>query len=108
MRRTRTLALVGCFAALVPYPPRPAAAAISALPAIQYNKADGALVQRVHGKWERKSAYDLYHRYGQHACYAGYLPFGFRPSVYYGCPGYGWPYWRPPEAASRPENFRTE
>jgi hypothetical protein len=108
MRRTRTPVLVGCFAALVLTAPRPAAAAISATPAIHYDKADGALVQQVRGKWERKSAYDLYQRYGTHACYAGYLPFGFRPSVYYGCPGYGWPSWRPPEAAPRPENFRQE
>src|ERR1041384_1095090 len=105
MSKIRTPVLVGCFAAIIVTAPGSAAAALFTTPAIQYDNADGALVQQIRGKWERRSAYDLYYRYGRHPCYAGYLPFGFRPSVYYGCPGYGWPGWRPVAPAPRLEDF---
>jgi hypothetical protein len=92
MKQARILLSVGSIAALVLIGTRPAAgAAISIVAAFQYEQADAGLVQRVHRKWGKRA-----HSY-QDGCYAGYLPFGYRPNMYYGCPGYGWPYWRPPE-----------
>jgi len=88
---------VACVAALVLSAPRPTATAM-AFTAIQYHNAN-VLVQQVHLKW-RKRAYGYYNPYRYYRfedCYAGYLPFGYRPDTYYGCPGYGWPYWRPLE-----------
>src|SRR5688572_8314712 len=96
MKGARIWLSVGFIAAIVLIGTRPAAgAAISIMPAFQYEKADAGLVQRVHRKWGKRT-HTLY-RYGPYGCYAGYLPFGYRPHMYYGCPGYGWPYWRPPE-----------
>jgi hypothetical protein len=96
MRKIRTTVLVSCLAAVAA--PGSAAAALFTTA----HDADGALVQQIRGKWERRSAY------GRHPCYAGYLPFGFRPSVYYGCPGYGWPGWRPVAPALRLEDVHEQ